>query len=123
MSASESLTLADVLLRVEEESLGALTGETARRVPAQTVLTQQPVHHALVDIWGRRQEGGGNTGGQLVGAGAALRPIARAQQPTHRRSSSPSGPPRSLRCTRTCTSSACSHTRRSGRCRGPGRTR
>lgn len=50
MSARESLTLADVFLRVEEESLGALTGEAAWRVPAQTVFTQKPVHHALVNI-------------------------------------------------------------------------
>lgn len=50
MSASEGLTFADVFLRVEEESFGALTGEAARRVSAQTVLTQKPVHHALIDI-------------------------------------------------------------------------
>lgn len=50
MSASESLTVADVFLGVEEESLGALTGEAAWCVPAQTVLTQQPVHHALINI-------------------------------------------------------------------------
>lgn len=67
--------------------------------------------------WGR------NMSSQLVWAGAALRPAASAQQPTYRRSSSPSGPPQSLRCTRICTSSACSRTRRSGRCRGRGRTR
>lgn len=50
MSASEPLTLADVFLRVEEESLGALAGEAAWRVPAQAVFTQKPVHHALVNV-------------------------------------------------------------------------
>lgn len=43
-------TLADVRLWAEGVSFGALAGEAARRVPAQTVLTQQPVYQALVDI-------------------------------------------------------------------------
>lgn len=57
MSASESLTLADVFLGVEEETLGALTGETSWCVPTQPILTQMPVHHALINICGKRQGG------------------------------------------------------------------
>lgn len=43
-------TLAHIRLGIEGVSLGALAGEAARRVPAQTVLAQQPVYQALVDI-------------------------------------------------------------------------
>lgn len=45
-------TLADVRPGVEGVALGALAGEAARGVPAQAVLTQQPVDQALVDVWG-----------------------------------------------------------------------
>lgn len=47
---NQSLTLADIGLRIEDVSFGTLTGEAAWCVPAQTVITQQPVHQTLIDI-------------------------------------------------------------------------
>lgn len=47
---TESLTLADVRLWIEDVSFGTLTGETAWCVSAQTVVTQLPVYQTFINI-------------------------------------------------------------------------
>lgn len=52
---NEPLTFADVCPWIKAVSFVTLTGETAWRVPAQTVFTKLPVYQALINIWGKAQ--------------------------------------------------------------------
>lgn len=70
------LTLTHVGLRIEAEAFLAVTGEAARGISAQAVITQQPVDSALVDVCEMKQKAPLITrdaiNGQETGAGKVI---------------------------------------------------
>lgn len=46
-----AFTFTGLRVGLEDESFGAGAGVGARRVSAQAVVAEQPVHQALVDVW------------------------------------------------------------------------
>lgn len=51
---TRAFTFTGLRVGLEDESFGAGAGVGARRVSAQAVVAEQPVHQALIDVWAEK---------------------------------------------------------------------